>query len=400
MKSWKVSFTALMIAQLLAISGFGFTNPIIPLFLSEEIGIADPVKLKAWVGAISAISSLMMAVFAPIWGHLADTFSRKAMLLRAMFGGAAVISLMSFVNAPWQLLVLKTIQGCLTGTVTAATVITVGIAPAAQVAFALGLLQTGIAIGNSLGPLIGGFIGDFLGYRANFISTSAVLAIAGLLVLKFVEDSSQPAAKTEKKKKLSIIPDFRPIAGSSILLTMMMVRFGINIALNTISPMLSLFIMELVRGGSADSAFVGSSTGIVLGASAASTAVAAILVGKFSPRLGYRRALILCLTAGCFFIIPQTFVQNVAQLVVLRILSAFFLGGATPVISAIIAISSDKKSQGMIYGLNSSVGSAGNALGPVIGSAAAMISYRAVFMVSAAVLALFSWQLLRRRNTG
>jgi DHA1 family multidrug resistance protein-like MFS transporter len=192
-KSWRTNYTALLIAETLAIIGFGLSTPVIPLFLEEDIGFTDPVKLKAWVGLIQSSTAVTMAIFAPIWGHLADTYSRRAMLLRAMFGGAIVISLMTFVNSPWQLLVLKTIQGCLTGTVAAATVLTVSITPAAQVALALGLLQTGIAVGNSLGPLVGGVLSDFLGHRAAFLSTSVTMVLAGIVVLKLVDSDKRPS---------------------------------------------------------------------------------------------------------------------------------------------------------------------------------------------------------------
>ena len=180
MKSWKANYIALLIAETLAMMGFGLSFPVIPLFLEEDIGITDPVKLKAWVGLIQSSAAITLAIFAPIWGHLADIFSRRAMLLRAMFGGAIVISLMTFVNSPWQFLVLRSIQGCLTGTVAAATVLVAAISPASQVAFALGLLTTGIAVGNSLGPLVGGVISDFLGYRVAFFQYRPLPGACGL----------------------------------------------------------------------------------------------------------------------------------------------------------------------------------------------------------------------------
>jgi DHA1 family multidrug resistance protein-like MFS transporter len=399
MKSWKASYVALLIAQTLAIMGFGLSTPIIPLFLEEDIGMTDPVMLKAWSGLLHSSAAVTLAIFAPIWG---DTFSRKAMLLRAMFAGAVMISLLSLVNAPWQLLVLRTIQGCLTGTVTAATVLTVGISPAAQVAFTLGILQTGIAIGHSLGPLIGGVLSDFFGYRIAFLCTGITLATAGILVLKLVDDTSRtPGPKHIKNIKL--IPDFKPITSSPLLITIILVSFGVHVANNTVSPMLALFIRELVQNqvvypGSDDPLFIGSSTGIVFGAGAAATAIAAVLIGKFALRIGYWKTLIFCLSASALLTIPQAFVSSVPQLAILRAITAFFKGGTSPVISAIIASSSEKKSQGVIYGLNSSVGAAGNALGPMIGSVSAMFGYRMIFLASALTLGISACLTARRRK--
>jgi DHA1 family multidrug resistance protein-like MFS transporter len=317
------------------------------------------------------------------------------MLLRAMFGGAIVISLMTFVTSPWQLLVLRIIQGCLTGTVAAATVLTAAISPAAQVAFTLGLLQTGIAVGNALGPMFGGILSDFLGHRIAFFCTGLTLAIAGLVVLKWVDNDRRPAQE-KTKRKLSLFPDLRPIAASPILVTIMLVTFGVNSSSTVASPMLSLFIKELTLRGSAEPTFIGSSTGMVMGIGAAFTAIAAVLVGKFSLRFGYWKTLIICLSAGAILTIPQAFVVNIAQLTVLRAMSSFFIGGTAPVINAIIAVSSDKQHQGTIYGVNSSVGAAAAAIGPVIGSASAMISYRAVFIAAASLLGLSAWRTASR----
>jgi MFS family permease len=86
------------------------------------------------------------------------------------------------------------------------------------------------------------------------------------------------------------------------------------------------------------------------------------------------------------------------QLAFLRAISSFFIGGAAPVINAIIAVSSEKKHQGVVYGINSSVGAAGNALGPLIGSATAMLSYRLSFLTTGIILGLAAWQTARRRK--
>jgi DHA1 family multidrug resistance protein-like MFS transporter len=399
MKPWKSNYTALLIAETLAIMGFGLSSPVLPLFLEEDIGVIDPISLKAWVGIINSCASVTLAVFAPIWGHLADTFSRRAMLLRAMFGGAVVITLCALVRAPWQLLVLKSIQGCLTGTVAAATVLTAGIAPAAHVAFALGLLQTAIYIGNSLGPLVGGVLSDFMSYRATFYFTGAFLALAGFIVAKWVEDNKKaPGSQTQEKKKFSLLPDVKPILKSPLLVTLMLVTFGVAASNNVANPMLPLFLKDLARNMAVEARRIGSSTGIVLGVGSAFTALAAVLVGKFSARLGYWKVLIFCLGAGAVFTVPQAFVANAVQLTVFRAFSSFFLGGCIPVINAIIAIYGDKEQHGTIYGFNASITSAGSALGPLAGSLAAMISYRLVFIVAAAILVFSCWKVVRRRK--
>ncbi|MDR2257791.1 MAG: MFS transporter [Treponema sp.] len=392
-KSWKSNFFALLVAETLAIMGFAISMPVVPLFLIEDIGIEDPVKLKLWVGLIQSSAAIALAVLAPIWGHLADIYSRRMMLLRAMFGGAVVVSLISLVQSPWQLLILRTVQGCLTGTVAAATVLTAGITPAARIAFALGLLQTGIATGNTIGPLVGGVLSDFLGHRAAFLCTGLVLALAGFIVFKGVQDDKR-AAGTYKGGRRRIMPDVKPILASPTLITLLIVSFSIQAANTIAEPMLPLFLRSLAE----KARYIGSSTGIVLGAGAASAALAAVLVGRYATGLGYWKTLIFCLSAGAILTLPQTFVSNVIQLTVFRAMASFFVGGAIPVLNALLAANTDKDHQGSVYGFNSSVASAGGALGPVIGSAIAMASYRAVFLGTALLLGLSAAGTLRRRQ--
>ena len=401
MKSWKSNYAALLIAEVLATIGFALSTPAIPLFLAEDIGVKDAQTLKLWVGIMASSYAIGLAVFAPIWGHLADLYSRRAMLLRAMFGGVAVNLLMAFVNAPWQLMALRVISGCLFGTVTAATILTVGITPAAHLGFALGILQTGIAVGNALGPLFGGVVSDFLGRRSAFMGTSLILAVSGLIVLKFVEDYKQAGEKREKRK-LRLLPDIRPVIHSPLIISLLFVSFSIQAANNTINPMLPLFIKDLLLRGIDNTGeaaqYIGSTTGLVLGIGAAATAIAAVLAGKFCAGFGYWRTIIFCLSLGAVLQIPQTMVTNVAQLTVFRALALFFIGGTVPVLQTLLAASTEKKQQGIVFGLNSSISQIGGAVGPMIGSAVAMLSYEAVFLATAALLGICTFITIWRRR--
>lgn len=393
MSSWKSAFTAILIAETLAIAGFAVSMPVIPLYL-QDLGVSDPGALKFWSGLIQSSAGLTLAIFAPLWGSLADRYGRRLMLLRAMLGGALIVALMAFAVHPWQILVLRTLQGCVTGTVAAATVLTAATAPRAQVALALGLLQTGVSLGNSLGPLIGGVVSDFLGRRASFLATGALLALAGLIILRGVADDTPRSGEPGAAPK-SLVPDFGAVFRSPVLVSLMAVQFAVQASNSIATPILPLFIQELVP----DTRLIGSTTGMVLGAGAASAALAAVLVGRFAARLGYGTTLIICMAAGAAATVPQAFVSNPLQLALLRALSMFFVGGSVPVTNALIAVSSDKDKQGSVYGISSSVASAGGALGPMIGSvSAALLGFRAVFIVTALTLGASSLGTFRRRQ--
>ncbi|HET6452423.1 MAG TPA: MFS transporter [Spirochaetia bacterium] len=380
--AWRKTLYAVAAGEILAIAGFNTSTPITPFFL-QELGVTEPGRLKLLSGLVQALPSVSLVVFSPIWGSIADAYGRKPMLLRAMFGGTAVMLLMGLVTAPWQLVVLKTIQGCLTGTVAAATIMVASLAPPQETGYALGLLQMAIFLGASLGPLIGGFVADAFGLRVNFFATSLLLLAAGVVVARFAQDNFRPPAH-RKSILSSLVPDFRPLARSRALWSLMAVIAADQVAGSITSPFLPLFIQQL----SSTAVRVGSMTGVVIGLSAVASALAAVIVGRFSYRLGYRRVLIVCMSGAALFIIPQAFVRTPVQLLLLRIVSAFFVGGNLPSVNALIAQRVQPGRQGSIYGISSAIASASNALGPLIGASIALAGdFGTVFLTTAGIMA-------------
>lgn len=363
-------------------AGFTTSTPIIPFYL-QDLGVSDPSRLKLLTGLLQALPSLSLVFFSPIWGGLADNYGRKPMLLRALVGGVVIMLLQGLVTAPWQLLALRTLQGCITGTIAAATILVASVAPREEVGYALGLLQMAIFLGSSLGPLFGGVIADLFGRRVNFFATSVLLLAAALIVTRYARDNFKPPANRKSILK-SMVPDFRPLASSKALLSLLAVIAADQVAGSILNPFLPL----IIQGLSAGSAHVGSTTGLILGLGAVSSALAAFSIGKISYRIGYKRALIICMVGASVFMIPQAFARTPLELLLLRIASCFFVGGNLPSANALIAQRTQSGKQGSIYGLSSAIASGSNALGPVIGvSIAVSAGYGSVFISTAGILA-------------
>jgi DHA1 family multidrug resistance protein-like MFS transporter len=378
---WKRSFYAVLAAEVLALTAFMASIPVLPFYL-QELGVTEPTSLKLWVGACSAVVAVALAVFAPIWGQLADTIGKRPMLLRAMFGGAVVMGLMGVTTRPWQILVLRGFQGALTGTVAAATVLVATITPMEQVGFTLGLLQTGIYVGSSLGPALGGVLADLLGYRINFFFSAVLLLASAVIVLSFVSDDRPRAGRTVFSLR-RLVPDFSPVVSSPGLITLLVVSGALQVAGSTVSPILPLFIQSL----SPNAALVGSTTGLILGLSALAAALSAAALGRVSYRIGYERTLTACLAGAVLIFLPQAFVRTPWQLLALRMAGGALVGGAEPSVNALIAARARKGRQGIVFGLNSSVNAAGAAVGPMIGAfASAAFGFASAFFAGAAVL--------------
>ena len=142
-------------------------TPFLSLFLARDLGVVGEHEIGIRLD-IFAANFLTSFLFQPLWGKLSDKYGRKIMLLRSGFGMAVVIALMGFVQNPWQLLLLRLLNGTISGFNPAAVALISGTTPKDRMGFAMGISQSGQVAGTILGPLIGGLLADAVGFRPIF----------------------------------------------------------------------------------------------------------------------------------------------------------------------------------------------------------------------------------------
>ena len=200
-----------------------------------------------------------MMIASPFWGVVADRWGRKPMVERAMFGGAVILLLMAFARSAEELVVLRTVQGLITGTIGAANALVAAVVPRGRTGYAMGLLQVGIGMGVGVGPVIGGATADAFGYEMAFYVTSVLLAVAGIIVHWGVREKFQPAARSDGQH--GFLAGWRQILAPPGVLATYSLRFLDSLARVAFVPILPFFALEFV----ADDSRVNSFTGLVLG---------------------------------------------------------------------------------------------------------------------------------------
>jgi DHA1 family multidrug resistance protein-like MFS transporter len=356
----------LWLGELIAIAGFSVTLPFLPYYV-QELGITEVNQVAFWTGLITSAQATTMALVAPIWGLLADRYGRKIMVVRAMFGGSIVIGAMGLTQNVYQLLILRAIQGTLTGTVPAATTLVASNTPPQRRGYALGMLQMAIYLGASVGPLLGGLVADNLGYRSAFFVTGSLLFVAGVLVAIFVhEEFTPPQEPTEEQKvKTHFWDGLILVLRTRALMIVFSVRVLMRTAFRIVSPIMPLFIQYLVG----PDAKVASITGTITGLASATSAVSAIVLGRVSDRVGPRRILIACGSAACVLYGLQSLAQTTLQFTILRVVNGAAMGGIVAATSALLAELAPKDRFGAVYGVNTSLTAAANAIAPLMGAA-------------------------------
>jgi MFS transporter, DHA1 family, multidrug resistance protein len=382
-QGWQRNLYALWIAQLLTIVGFSLRTPFLPFFL-EDLGADSFSSQAVWAGVINAGGALVMIVSAPLWGIIADRYGRKPMVLRAMFCGSITIGLMSLATSPWHLLILRFIEGGFTGTVAASTTLVASTTPKARMGFALGMMQTAVFAGASIGPLFGGVLADVLGYREAFIVAGSMLFIGAAIVLVLVHENFTPPERGDKATTNTGSGMMTMMLGGAML-GMVAVMFALRLSTSAIQPIMPLYVQQLTD----TTGSVATLAGLTLGVAGLTSAVAAVMLGRLADRIGHKVILITAsITAGLLYF-PMAVAQSPAQLIAMNALLGIAAGGVLPSANAIVANLTPRQKRGAVYGFIAAATSLGSFIGPLGGAGlAAAVDIRYVFLVTGGLMLL------------
>jgi len=208
--SWQFTLSVAFVAQVFSAVGYSMMFPFLPLHI-ETLGTTTGLSTELAAGLVISVQGLTMMVTAPFWGVAADRFGRKRMIMRAMFGGAITMAMMGFAQTAEQLILIRAMQGLVTGTVSANNALVAAATPRHRVGFAMGALQLGLWAGVAVGPLMGGILADHFGYNIPYLVTGVLLMIGGLVVFFGVSESFSTSKEAVELRPLSLIRGWKDI---------------------------------------------------------------------------------------------------------------------------------------------------------------------------------------------
>lgn len=391
MPAWRRNLYVIFVVQLLSTAGFSLVFPFLPLYV-KEIGVASGGSIEFWAGLVFSSQAVTMMVASPIWGTFADRHGRKLMLERATLGGAILLVLMGLAQNAEQLVILRTIQGLVSGVISAANALVAASTPRQHSGEALGLLQTSRWVGVTGGPLLGGLLGEAFGFRECFWITGALLALAGVATMIWVKEEFKPVAKAQRP---SFWAGYRSLFAAPGMKGLYQLTFLRSLGATLTVPIASLYVVNLM-GAERGAALM---TGIVMGATAFASALSAGWLGRLGDKQGHTRILILSAIAAALLYIPQSMVTTAWQLVILQASSGLAVGGLMATTAALMNLWSPSGNQGATYGLDNSVQAAARSVAPMIGAGIALwLGMRGVYVgvaVVYVVVAFVAWRLVR-----
>lgn len=389
MMKWKRTLWILWTCNFIVVAGVSLIIPFLPLYI-EDLGVHQLRDINLWSGWIFAAQSVTAVIFQPLWGAMADKYGRKVMLLRAGIGLAIMTILMGFVSAPWQLLVLRLINGVFSGFIAMSISLQASVTPDEQAGKALGTLQTGQLAGSLIGPLIGGILAETFGFRAVFVLTGLLLFMASVVVMIFV-DKGTPIRPKEKGNSRGGAGDWRTLTP---LLPIFVATTVTQIGMMSIQPILTIYTKSLYHGVHLE--FI---AGLVISITGVANLIGSPLLGRFGDRIGQRQILIFSLVMSGLTFIPQALTHNITVLLIGRFLLGLFVGGMLPSLNVLVKKLAPQEVQARAFGFNSSAQFLGSLIGPLLGSTvSAVYDIHYVFYITMSILFANALMLLFNRK--
>jgi MFS family permease len=175
-----------------------------------------------------------------------------------------------------------------------------------------------------------------------------------------MKEAPRPKRAVGEKRPPSVRP-WSVISDKVPVITMLVVASLVMFSIMSIEPIITVYLTQLHTPN------VTLMAGLVMSATALASVLSASRIGKLADRVGHWKVVMICLASAAVLLIPQAFVSNAWQLVVLRFLMGIALGGLLPCIAAIIRHSVPDSVAGRMLGYSTSSQYVGQVLGPLTG---------------------------------
>lgn len=377
---WKKNLFVLSIAVFIAGIAFSEIMPFLSLYINT-LGNFSHQQLNFWSGIVYSGTFIVSAVVSPWWGKLADKKGRKPMILRAGIGMSVVIACMGLVQNVWQLLLLRMLQGVFAGFISNSNALVATETPKTNSGQALGTIASATTAGTLLGPLVGGALTSIFSYRITFMITGGLLLLCSILVLFFVhEDDFKPVTAKKLDKASGVIKSLR---SPHLIFGLLLTTLIIQAANNSINPIVSLYIRQLLNGHG-NVVFI---SGVIAALPGIATFLVASRFGALGDKIGTHKIIVAGFIAASIFFFLTAFVQNTVELGILRFLVGFSDACLFPQVQTMLTKNSPAAVTGRIFSWNQSAMYIGNIVGPLLGSfVSGMFNYSMVFIVTTVIV--------------
>lgn len=380
--------SVLWIANFVTAAGMHAMVPFLTYFV-EELGIVDPTARNIWAGILVGAAPVMAALMGPFWGAMGDRYGRKPMILRAMGAIVIFVGLMGMVQSVWVLLLLRLLQGCLSGFMPPSLALVSAAAPESSQGRLAGTMNSSFPAGAVFGFALGGWITLNANVRAVFPICATLAALGFLAVLCLVREDRSTLSGPRHGERSTFLKRIRSITTLPRLLWLVLSIMAVRIALATVDPHFGRFVDEV--GGDT------LTTGVIFSAQA----LALVCFMTFWGRIGDRRTpeavFVTCSIAVAGCLVAQAMAQSTGELLTIRIVNGIFVAGLVPAGYALAARETPRTERGTTIGVVFMAFTLSHAIGSSLGGQILnLLGFRTMMLADAVVIVLVALMTLLR----
>jgi MFS family permease len=204
------TMTALMLAVFTVSVGFGVALPLLPYLIERLLGAGvEAAQISRHTGLLTAVYTLSLFLFAPMWGRLSDRRGPRGVLLVGLLGFGASMLVFSFVESLTAVYAERFLSGMFAAAVTPVAAAAIGNfttteqGRARRLAFVTMASIAGFLLGPMLGVFVTRFAADFFslampaGSIAIPLAATALLAFLAALAVAFAVPGRQGSAQSK-----------------------------------------------------------------------------------------------------------------------------------------------------------------------------------------------------------
>ena len=364
--------------------GFGIVLPILPLW-AETFG-ASPVQ----IGLITASYAVMQLLFAPVWGRLSDRYGRRPIILVSLAGSAVSALMIGLAGTLLVLFVARVLQGIAGASYAAAQAYVADVTSKEERARGMGMIGAAFGLGFILGPAFGAVF-SAVDERLPFFVAAGLAALNWLIAYRRLPESLRPGSTSAPTPRLAAV---RRALGSRELAPLVWLSFVATFAFVGMESTFALFGERRFEYDAVEMGLLFTYIGVLAAVGQG------LLVGRFVARWGESRVLIAGLVGTAVGLAVTALAHDLWVLLVGLLFLAVASGLVFATTTALISLAVDDRDQGVILGLNASVGSAARIVGPVV--AALLFQHAGIavpLVVGAALFAVCAAAAIRVRTT-
>ena len=376
--SWQRRLFPVLLAAFTAQLGVPAFLPFMPLYM-EELGIGDVGLAARWSGVLVAVTPLTSTVSVPYLGLVGDRIGLKPLALIGLGFGGITIMLLALATSPWHLLVGRMLFGFCGVYWTFFAAAIAEHAPREDMVQAFGWLQMVNFGALIIAPAMGGAVALVFGLKAVFVLAGIMFWIATAMVAFWYPGGGRLKSQRSESSNGSPWQMIFAQPQMAILSIVLLVSFY---AEGSTLPIIPLYLQGL--GVAPDQ--IAATVGLVTALSAATYVAANAFVGRVVPTRLAHLAVLPGLIGGAIVCVPLFFASQLWHLLVFRPLLSLFTGTIPALIYTAAEPFVPPERRGAGFGLLTSVGLGGTAVGRVASGMVASFSLSGVFVVDGVLL--------------